>query len=162
MIKLLIREGMFCLCRGEQQQHCNIHKHLFWQLSQKLPDLGFAFDTVHSLKIRVDDPQTDGHRILPTPFNLCLRVVTFVLRKDVQDLLDLHVRCCTTIYPCHGYNRPSTHVMISIAASKKAFASCAAIVPGAYRMSVDQELTRAKCGTTAGGILAPPFSVYRC
>src|SRR5467141_2748414 len=60
------------------------------------------------------------------------------------------------------YNRPSAHIMISMAASTKACASCAATVPGAYRMSVDQVLTRAKCGTTDRGILAPPFSTYRC
>src|SRR5919202_4749581 len=162
MIKLLTREGMFCLLRGEQQQHGNVDKHLFRQLGQKPPDLGVAFDTVHGLKIWVDDPKADGHRVLPTPFNLCLWVVTFILNKGVQDLLDLYIRFCTTIYPRHSYNRPSTHVMISIAASTKAFASCAAIVPGAYRMSVGQELTRAKCGTTDGGILAPPVSAYRC
>ena len=136
MIKLLTREGMCCLFRGEQQQHCDVHKHLFGQLAQKLPDLGVAFDTVYGLKIWVDDPKADGHRVLPTPFNLCLRVVTCVLRKGVQDLLDFHVRFCTTIYPCHSYNRPSTHVMISIAASTKAFASCAMLEATA---SIDAE-----------------------
>ena len=109
---------------------------------------GLPFDAVHALKVRVDNAEANGHRVVPTSFNLRLRVRTFIFCQDVQNLLDLPIRLCTTISPCHAYNRLSAHVMISMAASKKTFASCAAMVPGVYRMSVDQELTRAKCGTT--------------
>jgi hypothetical protein len=72
------------------------------------------------LKVWVDDPETNGHGILPTPLNLHLRVSTFVFREDVQNLLDLHVRLFAAIFPRHNYNRLSTHIMISTAASKKA------------------------------------------
>lgn len=160
MIKLLTRKGMFGLIRGEQKQHRDIYKHLFGELFQKLPDFRLAIEAIQPPKIRVDDPETYGNGIVPTPFDLRLRVGVFVLRKNIQNLLDLHIRFVTSIYPSHCYNRPSAHVMISVTASTKAFASRAAIVPGAYRMSVDQELTRAKWGTTYGGILAPPFSTY--
>ena len=162
MIKLLTREGMFRLLGGEQQQHRDVYKHFFRQLAQQLPDFGLTCDAVHTLKIWVNNPEADGDWIVPTSFNLRLLVGAFVLRQDVQDLLDLYVRLCTAIDPSHSYNRPSAHIMISIAASKKAFASRAVSVPGVYRMSVDQELTRAKCGTTDEGILAPPCSAYRC
>jgi hypothetical protein len=87
-------------------------------------------------------------------------VETLVFRQDIQHLLDLLVRLVTSIDPRHRYNRPSTHVRISVVASIKACASRVAMMPGTYRMSVDQELTRVKCGTIDGGIRAPPFSVY--
>jgi hypothetical protein len=137
MIKLLTREGMFCLLRGEQGQHRDVHKHLFGQLSQQLPNFGLSFDAVQALKVRIDDPQANGHRIVSTPFNMRLRVSPFVCREDVQDLLNLPIRRCIAIDPSHDDHRPSDHVMISTAASKKAFASCIPIVPAAYRMSVD-------------------------
>src|SRR5712691_11736325 len=112
------------------------------------------------MKVRIENAQTDRHGTVPASFDLGLGVGTFVLRQDVQDLLDLWVRLGTSIASCHGYNRPSTHVRIIVAASTKACASRRAMVPGAYRISVDHELTRAKCGTTDGGSRAPPFSAY--
>lgn len=136
MIKLLTRKGMFCLVRGEQKQHRDIDKHLFGQRFQKLPDCRLAIEAIHSLKIRVDDPETDGNGTVPTSFDLCPRVGVFVCRKDSKDLLDLPIRCVTSIYPSHSYNRPSAHVMIAVTESTKACASRAASVPGTYRMSL--------------------------
>ena len=121
MIKLLTREGMCCLLGGEQQQHRDVHKHFFRQLAQQLPDFGLTCDAVHTLKIWVNNPEADGDGIVPTSFNLRLLVGAFVLRQDVEDLLDLYVRFCTAIYPSHGYNRLSAHIIISIAASKAEF-----------------------------------------
>ena len=162
MIKLLARERMFGLFRGQEEEHRDIHEDLFGQLAQQLPDRGLPFDAVHTLKVRVDNAEANGHRVVPTAFNLRLWVRTFIGCQEVQNLLDLLIRLGTPIAPCHAYNRPSAQVIMVIAASTKACASCAAMVPGVYRMSVDQELTRAKWGTTDAGSLAPPCSAYSC
>jgi hypothetical protein len=119
MIKLLTREGMFCLLRGEQQQHRDVHKHFFRQLAQQLPDFGLAFDAAHTLKIWVNNSEADGDGIVPTSFNLHLLVGAFVLRQDVQDLLDLYVRFCTAIYSSHNYNRPSAPIMFRLPHPKR-------------------------------------------
>src|SRR6266702_912904 len=137
MIKLLAGEGLFCLLRGEQQHHRDIHKHLFGEPVQKFPDFWLALEAVHTLKVRVNNPEANGHWIVPTSLNLRVRVDVFILRKYVKDLLDLYVRSVTAISLCHHYNRLSAHVRISVAESTKACASRTAIVPGAYRMSVD-------------------------
>ena len=77
---------------------------------------------------------------MPTSFNLRLLVGAFVLREDVQDLLDLYVRFCTAIYPSHNYNRPSAHIIFRSPHPKKAFASCgecARCIPHVRRPGVD-------------------------
>ena len=162
MIKLLTRERMCGLFRGQEEKHRDIHEDLFGQLAQQLPDRGLPFDAVHTLKVGVDNAQANGYRAVPTCFTLRLRVRTFIGCQDVQNLLDLPIRLGTPSSPCHDYNCLSAHVIIAMAASTKALASWAAMVPGVYRMSVDQEVTRAKWGTTDAGILAPPLSLYRC
>ncbi len=78
MIKLVTRERMFGLFRGQEEEHRDIHEDLFGQLAQELPDRGLSFDTVHTLKVRVDNAEANGHRVVPTTFNLRLRVCTFI------------------------------------------------------------------------------------
>ena len=56
---------------------------------QERPEFRFPLKAVFALKIRIDNPQTDRHGTVSAPFNLRLGVDTFVLRKDIQDLLDL-------------------------------------------------------------------------
>jgi hypothetical protein len=160
MLKFLARKRMCGLFRGQEEKHRDIHEDLFGQLVQQLPDRGLPCDAVHPLKVRVDNAQANGYGVVPTAFNLCLRVQTFIGCEEIQNLLDLPIRLGTPIVSCHAYNRPSAQVIIAIAASTKACASCAAMVPGVYRMSVDQEFTRAKWGTTDAGSLAPPCSAY--
>ena len=38
----------------------DVHKHFFRQRSQQLPDFGLTCDTVHTLKIWINNPETDG------------------------------------------------------------------------------------------------------
>ena len=97
MIKLLAREGLFRLLRSEQQQHCDIHKHFFGELLQKLPDFRFTLEAVPAVKVWIDDPETDRHWTVPAPFNLCLGVSTFICRQNVQDLLNLPIRVGASI-----------------------------------------------------------------
>ena len=101
MIKLLTRKRMCGLFRGQEEEHRDIHEDLFRQLAQQLPDRGLPFDAVHALKVRVDNAETNGYRVVPTCFNLRLRVRTFIGCQDVQNLLDLLIRLCTPISPCH-------------------------------------------------------------
>ena len=106
MIKLLTRKRMCGLFRGQEEEHRDIHEYLFGQLAQQLPDRGLPFDAIHALKVRVDNAEANGHRVLPTSFNLRLRVRTFIFCQDVQNLLDLHTRLCTTISPSIAARMP--------------------------------------------------------
>ena len=117
MFKLLTGKGLYCLLRREQEQHSDIDKHVLGEALQERPEFRFPLKAVFALKIRIDNPETDGYRTVSAPFNLCLGVETFVLCKNVQDLLDLWVRWRTFITSCHNYNRPSIHVRIAVAAS---------------------------------------------
>jgi hypothetical protein len=111
--------GMFCLLQGEEEQHRDVHKHLFGQPFQQLSSCGLACNAVHALKVRVNDPEVNGHGILPTPFDLRLRVSPFVCREAVQNLLDLPIRLCTAIDPSHDDNHPSAHVMVAMLHPKR-------------------------------------------
>jgi hypothetical protein len=50
MVKLLTCEGIFRLLRGEQEQHGDIHKHFFRQLSKQLPDFRLACNAIYGGK----------------------------------------------------------------------------------------------------------------
>src|SRR5712691_3626757 len=107
MLKLLTVKGLCCLLRREKEQHRDIDKYLLGEPLQERPEFRFPLEAVFALKIRIDNPDTDGHGTVSAPFNLCLGVDTFVFCKNVQDLLDLWVRLRTSIMSCHSYNRPS-------------------------------------------------------
>ena len=83
MLKFLARERMCGLIRGQEEEHRDIHEDLFGQLVQQLPDRGLPCDAVHPLKVRVDNAQANGYGVVPTAFNLCLRVHTFIGCQEV-------------------------------------------------------------------------------
>ena len=78
MIKLVTRERMCGLFRGQEEEHRDIHEDLFGQLAQELPDRGLSFDAVHTLEVWVNNAEANGHRVMPPTFNLRLRVRTFI------------------------------------------------------------------------------------
>ena len=69
------------------------------QLHQVVMNL--CSNAIHALKVWVDNSEADGHGVLPASFNLRQWVDAFVLRQDIQDLLDLHIRLCTAISLSH-------------------------------------------------------------
>jgi len=79
MIKLLTRKRIFCLLRGEQQEHGDVHQHVFRQSVEEFPDFRLALKAVKPLKIGVNNPETNGHRTVSASFNLRVRMRALVL-----------------------------------------------------------------------------------
>lgn len=51
---------------------------------QESPDFRLPLKAVSIVKIRIDDPETDRHGTVPTPFNLCLGVDTEAVAAAVR------------------------------------------------------------------------------